>query len=119
VIVSNRDLSAMRDALDNKILQLTAAKSMPINQADADHIGRQIASLSRRRIVLCGAIVNRRLEASKPVVSLSRWVSGDGALHNIPGLDWANAVPIRRFSRSEVADVSSEAPRQFTGGCDG
>ena len=87
MIIRNRDLNAMRDALDDKIFRLTAAKSRPISWADVEQIEQQIASLSRRRVVLCGAIVNRRIEASRTVVNLSRWVSGAGALDNIQGID--------------------------------
>ena len=83
MIGTNRELSAMRKSLEFELFTLRALKNMPGRAADAVLVDRQIASLHRERVVLCAAIVNRRIEASKDVVEFSRWASGNGALNNI------------------------------------
>jgi len=82
MIGTNRDLIAMREAIEYEIFRLKALKSMPSRVADAAFIDRQLVSLSREQVALCAAIVNRRIEASKGVVMFSRWASGNGALDN-------------------------------------
>jgi len=88
VIVTNRDLNAMRDELDRELFRLHALRSKPNRPAETERIERQIGLLCRRRVAICAAIVNRRIEASRNIVSLLRWASGCGALDNIPGLNW-------------------------------
>ncbi|HTW54060.1 MAG TPA: hypothetical protein VMU69_28770 [Bradyrhizobium sp.] len=76
----NRELIAARDLLEAEIFRLKALQRVPGRAADATRIREQITELNRDRVALCATIVHRRLEASKDVVSLSRWVSGNGAL---------------------------------------
>lgn len=80
---TNRDVAAMREALEYEIFRLQALKKLPGRSADVPFIERQIAYLNRERVALCAAIVARRIEASKDVVEFSRWVNGNGALNNI------------------------------------
>lgn len=84
MIGTNRDISAMREALEYELFRLQALKNLPGRTADAAFIDRQIVYLNRERVALCAAIVNRRIEASKDVVTFSRWVNGNGALNNVP-----------------------------------
>ncbi len=85
MIITNRDLNAMRDELDRELFRLQALKSMPNRRTETERIERQIGLLPRSRVAVCAAIVNRRIEASQHIVSLSRWTSGNGALDCIPG----------------------------------
>jgi hypothetical protein len=83
MIGTNRDLRAMREALEYELFRLQAVKNLPGCVTGAGFIDRQIASLNRERAALCVAIVNRQIEASKDVVVFSRWASGNGALDTI------------------------------------
>lgn len=83
MIGTNRDLCAMREALEYELFRLQALKNLPGRAADATYIDRQIVSLTRERASLSAAIVNRRIEASKTVVEFSRWADGNGALDNL------------------------------------
>jgi len=80
MIGTNRDLAAMRAALDGEINRLIALKTTCTGTANSDYVDGRIASLSRERAALYTAIVNRRFEAAKNVVVLARWASGNGAL---------------------------------------
>lgn len=73
---TNRDLKAIRYALDSEIvaLQLLAAAS------PRHDLSERLARLGRERIAISAVLVNRRIEASKKVVMLSRWLSGNGVL---------------------------------------
>ena len=94
MIATNRDLSAMRDAIEHEIVRLKAPQNMPLRVAEAEFIDQQIASLNRERVALCAVIVNRRIEASRDVVIFSRWVSCNGAFDNIVSRTGrANLVP--------------------------
>lgn len=74
---TNRDLTTMQELLDFEILRFDAmAKGAP-EQAWIRH---RFVCLTRQRIAVCAALVNRRAEAAKKVVDFSRWVSGNGAL---------------------------------------
>jgi len=77
MIGTNRDLVVMREILEFEISRCqTMAKSSPGQR----WIGDRLVSLSRQRIAVSAALVNRRAEAAKRVVDFSRWVSGNGAL---------------------------------------
>ncbi len=76
MIGTNRDLARIRERLDLEILRFGAmAKSAP----EQAWIGNRLTHLSRQRLAICAALVNRRAEASKNVVNFSRWASGNGA----------------------------------------
>jgi hypothetical protein len=77
---TNRDLAMMRELIDYEMLRLTLLRNMPMHAPRAAEIAEEISKLRRERIALCAAIINRRAEASRSVVSLSRWASGNGAL---------------------------------------
>jgi len=78
---TNRELIASRDTLEAELYRLKTLQRMSGRAADATRINEQIAELNRERVALCAAIVHRRFEASKDVVSFSRWVSGNGAIN--------------------------------------
>lgn len=80
MIGTNRDLKAMRAALDAEIDRLTALKAEYGQWINAARVDARIAMLSRDRVALYTATVNRRWEAAKDVVVLARWASGNGAL---------------------------------------
>ena len=98
MIGTDRDLIAMREAVDYEILKLTSLKRAAGRREEIDYIDRQLCSLSRERVALCAAIVNRRLEATKDVVVLARWVSGGGALDSAALVRGAGRVNAQRFS---------------------
>lgn len=98
MIGTNRDLIAMREAVDYEILKLTSLKGAAGRREEIDYIDRQLCALSRERVALCAAIVNRRLEAAKEVVGLARWVSGGGALDNAALVRGAGRVNAQRFA---------------------
>jgi len=100
MIGTNRDLAAMRDAVEYELSRLRALKSLPGREADAAFIDRQISALSRERIALTAAIVNRRAEAAKDVVVFSRWVSGNGVLDRVVGGVSAQFPPVYAHQRS-------------------
>ena len=83
MIGTNRDLSAMRAAVEYEISKLKMLRTAEGRRADVDYIDRQLISLSRERLVLSAAIVSRQAEAAKDVVAFARWVSGDGALDRV------------------------------------
>ncbi|HEV2188948.1 MAG TPA: hypothetical protein VGR70_17195 [Stellaceae bacterium] len=109
MIGTNRDLCAMREALEYELFRLQALKNLPGRAADATYIDRQIVSLTRERASLSAAIVNRRIEASKTVVEFSRWADGNGALENLyfRGRREASTHWRRTRSDSPIASVSS------------
>jgi hypothetical protein len=43
-------------------------------------ISDRLAALGREHIAVSATLVNRRIEATKKVVDLSRWFNGNGAL---------------------------------------
>jgi hypothetical protein len=77
---TNRELVALRDGLEAEIFRLKTLRRLPGRAADATRISEQIADLNRERLALCAAIVQRRFEASRDVVSFARWVTGNGAV---------------------------------------
>jgi hypothetical protein len=100
MIGTNRDLTAMREALEYELFRLQALKNLPGRTADPAFVDRQLVSLNRQRVALCAAIVNRRIEASKDVVVFSRWATGNGALNNIPVRRPARSVgPLAAYAR--------------------
>ena len=108
---TNRELIAARDVLEAEIFRLKRLQRMPGRAADATRIREQITELNRDRVALCAAIVHRRFEASKEVVSLARWVSGNGALdalHQMWPLPARDAV-LFPSSRTSMPTSSKEA----------
>jgi ABC-type siderophore export system fused ATPase/permease subunit len=83
MIGTNRDLVAMRAAIEHELLQLQLTRRLSGRSTDTDFTERQIASLNRKRVALSAAIVNRRIEAAKDIVVFSRWANGNGALSTI------------------------------------
>ena len=80
MIGTNRDLAKMREAIDYELLRLTSLSKLGLDAFSADDVAVEIAKLQREPILLCAAIVNRRVETARSVVSLARWASGNGAL---------------------------------------
>ena len=76
-IGTNRDLAKMQEILDQEIRLLTRSLGTAPEQ---NMIEARLSLLSRQRIAVCAAVVNRRIEASNKVIVFSRWISGNGAL---------------------------------------
>lgn len=83
MIGTDRDLAQMREAIDYELLRLTILRKMPLGLTGIDDLDFEIIRLRRERIALCAAVVNRRMEAKKPIVSFARWASGNGALDSL------------------------------------
>jgi hypothetical protein len=77
VIGTNRDLKSMQRILDWRITEL---KQLADDAPEQNWISDRLAFLSRQRIAVCATLVNRRIEAARHVVDLSRWFNGNGAL---------------------------------------
>jgi hypothetical protein len=77
VIGANRDLKSMQRILECRIIEL---KQLAGDAPARDWITDRLAVLSRQRIAVCATLVNRRIEAARPIVDLSRWFNGNGAL---------------------------------------
>jgi hypothetical protein len=82
VTATNRDLAAMRQVIESELYRLTMLGKMSALSGDTP-IATEIARLQRERVAPCAAIVRRRAEASRQVVSFSRWISGDAALNSV------------------------------------
>ena len=95
MIGTNRDLAAMREAIDYELLRLTTLGRMRLNPTGSDDVAFEIAKLQRERLALCSAIVNRRTEAARPIVSFARWTSGNGALDTLVSPHRPHPVPDR------------------------
>ncbi len=77
MIGTNRDLLQVELLLDGEIRRL---KRLAADRAAPNWVHRRLALMCRQRISVCATLVNRRIEAARPVVDVSRWVSGNGAL---------------------------------------
>ena len=77
MIGTNRDLKSMQRILDWRITEL---KQLADDAPEQNWISDRLAFLSRQRIAVCATLVNRRIEAARHVVDLSRWFNGNGAL---------------------------------------
>jgi|SRR5271166_4848144 len=76
MIGTNRDLELIQRVLDCRILELKQFGSAAPDQA---WVSGQLAALGRERITVSAILVNRRLEAAKKVVDLTRWFTGNSA----------------------------------------
>jgi hypothetical protein len=83
VIGTNSDLELIRGRLDSEIAALSRRTDSATDQAWVTY---RLVTLGRRRIAVAATLANRRAEAAKKVVDLSRWFSGDGALGEIKAL---------------------------------
>jgi hypothetical protein len=79
----NHELVTLRDMLEAEIFRLKTLHRIRGHAVDGTRINEQVAELNRDRVALCAAIVHRRFEASRDVVSFSRWVSGNGVLDGL------------------------------------
>ena len=77
VIGTNRDLKSMRRILNCRITEL---KQLAGAAPEQGWISDRLTTLGRERIAISATLVNRRTEAAKKVVDLSRWFNGNGAL---------------------------------------
>ena len=77
VIGTNRDLKSMQHILNCRITELKQLASAAPEQG---WISDRLTTLGRERIAVSATLVNRRTEAAKKVVDLSRWFNGNGAL---------------------------------------
>lgn len=95
---TDRELTAVRNMLDAEMFRLKSLQHMPGRAADVRWLSEKIAELNHDRVALCAAIVHRRFEAAKDVVSFSRWVSGDGAIDSCRRMK----PPVREAARSRT-----------------
>ena len=76
VIGTNRDLKSMQRIRNCRI---TALKQLASAVPEQGWISDRLTTLGRERIAVSATLVNRRTEAAKKVVDLSRWFNGNGA----------------------------------------
>lgn len=74
---TNRQLEALMRGLDLRIADLERA----ILQGTAGLSASVLEDLWARRRSLRLLVVNRRIEAAKPVVDFQKWRNGNGAIH--------------------------------------
>lgn len=77
MIGTNRDLKSIQRILGCRIIEL---KQLAGNAPEQGWISNRLTTLGRERIAVSATLVNRRTEAAKKVVDLSRWFNGNGAL---------------------------------------
>jgi hypothetical protein len=95
VIGTNRDLNAIQRMLDFEIIQLK--QQLAGSARDEVWISNRLAVVCRQRVAVCATLANRRIEATRQAVDLSRWLTGNGALFgsavNRAGAERAGAGP--------------------------
>jgi len=84
VIGTNRDLMAAQRLLNSEIAALC---KLPDDKSRRRWVSGRLLALQRKRIAICATLVNRRIEAAKPVVDLACWYNGNGALRAIENRD--------------------------------
>lgn len=89
MIGTNRDLKSLQRSLD---AEFAALSRLADRAHDQSWIPFRLAALRRRRIAISATLANRRIEATKQVVDLSRWFNGNGALDTV--ID--HAAPMRQ-----------------------
>ena len=80
MIGTNRDLMAVQRLLNSEIVALC---KLPDDKSRGRWASVRLLALQRKRIAICATLVNRRIEAAKPVVDLACWFNGNGALRAI------------------------------------
>lgn len=80
MIGTNRELMAIQLLLDSEIAALCKLRDSKSCQR---WVSSRLLTLQRERIAICATLVNRRIEAAKPVVDLACWFNGSGALKAI------------------------------------
>jgi hypothetical protein len=81
---TNRDLEFMRRRLAEQIgrLEFLLARGCYDPAAVAKKLGR----MRTHQQTIDTTLINRRIEASKPVVDFFRWLDGNGAVYDLPDL---------------------------------
>jgi len=80
MIGTNRELKSIQRSLDRQIIELSRlARAAPHKSSASD----RLTELGRQRIRISAVLANRRIEAAKRVVELSRWLTGNGALFKV------------------------------------
>ena len=77
MIGTNRDLKSLQHSLD---AEFAALSRLADRTHDQSWIPVRLAAVTRWRIAISTTLANRRIEATKKVVDLSRWYDGNGAL---------------------------------------
>lgn len=79
---TNRDLEGMRRRLVDQIgrLEFMLARGCYDPAAVAHKLGR----MRGHQQTIDTTLINRRIEASKPVVDFFRWLDGNGAVYGLP-----------------------------------
>jgi hypothetical protein len=81
MLATNREFETVARTLDRTIAELEVA----IGHSPDVLAARWHEFLVRRRRMVELFLLNRRLEARRPVVSFVRWVEGNGALYDVTG----------------------------------
>ena len=84
MIGTNRDLMAVQRLLNAEIAALCKLLG---DKSRRRRVSSRLLALQRKRIAICATLVNRRIEAAKPVVDLAIWFNGNGALRAIENRD--------------------------------
>ena len=74
---TNRQFEALIHSLETQIAKLEYS----VRQGTAGRAGAMLEELCARRRSLRLLILNRRVEAAKPVVDFQTWRDGNGAIH--------------------------------------
>jgi hypothetical protein len=77
MIGTNRDLGSIQQILDCRIMEL---KQLASATPDRAWVSAELTALGRDRIAVSAILANRRIEAAKRVVVLSRWLTGNGVI---------------------------------------
>jgi hypothetical protein len=79
---TNRELQGMRRRLVERIgrLEFDLARGCYDPAAVAQKLGR----MRGHQQTIDTTLINRRIEASKPVVDFFRWLDGNGAVYDLP-----------------------------------
>jgi hypothetical protein len=79
---TNRELEGMRRRLTAQIgrLEFVLARGPYDPAAVAQKLGR----MRSHKQTIDTTLINRRIEASKPVVDFFRWLDGNGAVYDLP-----------------------------------
>ena len=83
--------------LDRQIAELTHVSESRTKEA---RIAGRITALGRHRIKISATLLNRRTEAAKEIIDLSRWFNGNDALLRSPSIE-------RKSRRLPVTDRPS------------
>ena len=74
---TNRQFEALIDRIETQITKL----ELSVREGSAEREAAMLEDLCARRQALCLLLLNRRVEAAKPVVDFETWRDGNGAIY--------------------------------------